>query len=409
MESLVAFVRSIDPQGVLAPYLEGNAAEFVGLARPFPADAELRDWRAMAGLGGEVDAELLGLARDVRADHRLAFLHFHCRRLAYGLRGLYGDGEMERWPSFDAVLPGRGGTFLLLVGLCAVPLVRRMHAILGVAADITRDTCGDIGSRVLIGREFRHGELGVTTRCLRWLRLHARGELFQIGRLQFHPTILCEPVRIYRHRDDGRVLILLEPGLRLTPEGYFDGAGGRLHPQAWESDWREADGRITATAILDTGLAGRKPLTINVSDWKWVADGASAVMNTHIPRGPRIAMADWQSSIRRGFEFFRTIRPVAAQPVACACKSWMFDPRLRELLPADAGLVALQRRVSAFPLCTADAQCGLYFMFGADQVDLAAVPQDTSLRRAVVRHLTSGGFLSGGGMVVFEDQLGNFS
>jgi hypothetical protein len=408
MEQLLAFVRELDTKGALAPYLESNAGEFEFVRGTLLADAELVRHRALAGLDESEDAELLALARTIRDDRRLAFLYFHCCRLAFEFMGLYGD--IGNWPSFEPVLPKRSGTFLLLVALSAVPRIQRIHQVLKVPAEVTRDTCGDIASRVSIGREFRGGELGVTLRCLGWLRLHARGELFQFGRLQFHPTILNEPIRAYRRLTDGEVLLLLEPGQRFTPEGYYDGADGKLHADAWLSDWREQGGRLTANRILaSNGLAERTPVTIEVKQWQWVADASSVVLNTHIPRGSRISLLDWQSSIRRGFEFYRTLRSVAARPVACACKSWMFDPRLQELLPESSGLVSLQKRVAVFPLCSAGSRSGLYFIFGEDNVDLGTAPQDTSLRRAVIQHLGAGGALCGGGMMVFEDQLERFT
>jgi hypothetical protein len=36
---------------------------------------------------------------------------------------------------------------------------------------------------------------------------------------------------------------------------------------------------------------------------------------------------------------------------------------------------------------------------------METAPADTSLRRAVIKHLKNGGFLSGGAMLIFEDQL----
>jgi len=408
MQEAVAAIRALDEKGALSPYLEANAAELATAKDAIPSDATIRDWRQEAGLSSEADQELLALAAAIRADRTLSLLYFHCSRLAFELMGQYAHGDIFKWPSFEPLVPGRNGLFLLLVALSGVPRIRLLHRMMGVAPEITRDTCSDIASRVLIAREFRNGELGISLVCLWWLRFHVRGELFQLGRLQFHPTILQEPWRVYRRVADGEVLILAEPGQRFTPEGFFDGAGGKLHSEAWISSWREERGRLTAHRVLANGRVGREPVTIELAQWRLVADAASVVMNTHIPRGSRISLADWRSAIARGFEFFRKVRTVGAQPVACACKSWMFDPRLQELLPADSGLVRLQRCVSVFPLCSSNARCGLYFIFGDDNVDLERAPRDTSLRRAVIDFLKAGGALAGGGMLAFEDQLGRF-
>ena len=405
MNDVLERIRQWDAEGVLTPYIEANAAEFPAASANLLSEAELLESRAMAGLGPEVDAELLALARTIRGDRTLLFLYFHCCRLAYELGGLHHMAAAWKWPSFDPLLPGRGNAFLLLVALSAVPRIGRIHRVLKVTPDVTRATCSDIAIWVATWREFHNGELGVPLTCVHWLRWHVRGELFRLGRLQFHPTIWSEPLRVYRRRSDGEVLILAEPDLRFTPEGFHDGAGGRLHPEAWHSVWDERDGRVTANRILPNGRAGRQSVTIALEEWRLALDSSSAVLNTHIPRGSRISLSEWGESIRRGFEFFRTVRPVVAVPAACGCKSWMFDPRLQELLPETSGLVTLQRHTAVFPLRSRAERSGLSFIFGDDNIDLDHAPRDTSLRRAVIDFLKGGGALSGGGMVLFEDQV----
>jgi hypothetical protein len=83
----------------------------------------------------------------------------------------------------------------------------------------------------------------------------------------------------------------------------------------------------------------------------------------------------------------------------------MFDPRLQELLPENSGLVTLQKKVNLFPLCSPADRCGLYFIFGKDDISLEDAPRETSLQKAVLNHVKNGGFLSGGGMLIFEDQV----
>lgn len=404
MSAILEAIRAVDPQGAWAPFLEDNVAEFVGLPDGMLTDAWVAENRAWGGLALETEAELLETARAIRENPTLSALFFHCHRLLYVFPALYPDAEIAKWPSVDPLLPGKNGLFLLLLALTAVPAVRKTHAVQGVPLEVTRDTCGDIASRVAISREFS-GKLGVAFTCVRWLRLHVKGDLFQFGRLQFHVMLFGDSVRVYRRLADGEVLVLAAPGQRFTAEGFYDGAGGAFHRDAWFSEWKEENGRLTANRIHPRGRAIRKPVTLDLKEWRLTLDAASAVLNTHIPRGPKITLDDWKDSIRRGFAFFEAFRPASASPAACVCRSWMFDARLQDLLPDSSGMVALQKRLTLFPYCASGGRAGLTFIFGDQNIDLDKAPRDTSLRRALIDHLKAGGVFTGGGMLVFKDQL----
>jgi hypothetical protein len=67
--------------------------------------------------------------------------------------------------------------------------------------------------------------------------------------------------------------------------------------------------------------------------------------------------------------------------------------------------VLWQRELYLFPTPNRpDSRSGLYFVFGTDSVDPATAPRDTSMRRALLDHLTAGCRLLGGGMfLLLED------
>ncbi len=405
MKEIIEKIQNFDTDKVLLPFLEANAVEFESNPGLIPREEDILEWSRFAGIDSSAEKELMSFAHNVLSDKLSSFLYFHCSKLAFDLSRLYSYSDIYKWPSFDAFFPEKSNLFLLLVAVSMVPKLCRIHRALKVPLEISRDTCGDIASRIEISREFRNGKIGISLTCLVWLRNHANGSLFQFGRLQFHPIILDEPVFVFRRKSNGEVIVFCEPGQRFIAEGYYDGAGNKIRKDAWFSTWEEKDGKLRANRFAKNGLAQREPTTINLDEWTLVADSSSAVMNTHIPRGKRITMEDWRESIQRGFDFFRTTRAVSAKTVACACKSWMFDPRLQELLPENSGLVSLQKKVNLFPLCSSSETCGCYFIFGKDKIDMETAPADTSLRRAVIKHLKNGGFLSGGAMLIFEDQL----
>ncbi|GGY83296.1 hypothetical protein GCM10010300_29130 [Streptomyces olivaceoviridis] len=73
-------------------------------------------------------------------------------------------------------------TFAVHVLLAALPRTQARHRARGVPAEVSRRTLADLGRHLAVHRR-RHGRAGVQS--WRWLVRHFRGELYQLGRLQF--------------------------------------------------------------------------------------------------------------------------------------------------------------------------------------------------------------------------------
>jgi hypothetical protein len=343
------------------------------------------------------------MAAVVRDDETLSFLFYHCGKLLYGLNMLYGD--IQKWPKSIEILPeGKTSLFYLLLGFHAIDKIVAIHKSMGISDELTRAICSDVGSRVMISKEFDNGTIGISANCLNWLRNHAKGSLFQIGRLQFHLIQFGRPFIVYRQASGNGCKIVAEPGLRFGADGFFDGAGFKLDKAAWESVFNETEGSVTANeADLKTGKMLKEPVTFSLDEWIPIVNSDSIVMNTHIPRGPRMTLDSWFESIAAGFDFFESLAPPNITLDAAVCFSWMFEPRLQQILPETSGLISLQKAVNLFPHATSGTNCGMYFIFGENEVDINSVPTDTSLRRGVVEHVKKGGVLTGGSMLLLKE------
>ncbi|MET9389255.1 acyltransferase domain-containing protein [Streptomyces sp. NPDC006624] len=72
--------------------------------------------------------------------------------------------------------------FAVYVFVAALPHTLAYHRARGIPADISRRTLADLGRNMAFHRR-QHGRAGV--QVPRWLTRHFRGELYQLGRLQF--------------------------------------------------------------------------------------------------------------------------------------------------------------------------------------------------------------------------------
>ncbi|MFI5974467.1 acyltransferase domain-containing protein [Streptomyces sp. NPDC051452] len=88
-----------------------------------------------------------------------------------------GLGEL-----FASAPPELADAFPVYVFLAALPRTLAHHRERGIPAETSRHTLADLGRHIVVHRRW-HGRFGVQSR--RWLVRHFRGELYQLGRLQF--------------------------------------------------------------------------------------------------------------------------------------------------------------------------------------------------------------------------------
>ncbi|MEO7061241.1 MAG: acyltransferase domain-containing protein [Lapillicoccus sp.] len=115
-------------------------------------------------------------------------------------------------------------------------------------------------------------------------------------------------------------------------------------------------------------------------------------LNLHIPAdGGSLRPEVVDASLAAAKSFFRKRFPDERYALV-TCHSWLLDPQLLEVLPAGANLAAFQRRFTVGGSSDHDGDASVRkFVFGDLDTPLAALPQDTSLRRAVVGLLRRGG------------------
>lgn len=81
--------------------------------------------------------------------------------------------------------------FYVYVFLAALPHARALHRARGIPDEVSRLTLADLGRHMAVHRRgFRSGGFGLPF----WMSWHFRGELFQLGRLQFQRIALGTPI-----------------------------------------------------------------------------------------------------------------------------------------------------------------------------------------------------------------------
>ncbi|MFD4672519.1 acyltransferase domain-containing protein [Lentzea sp. NPDC058450] len=116
------------------------------------------------------------------------------------------------------------------------------------------------------------------------------------------------------------------------------------------------------------------------------------VLEVHIPGDGPMTPEACDESFRRARPFFAAHFPDERYDHG-TCRSWLLDPQLADHLPETSNIVRFQRRWTAFgptPDCDSDVLEFVYHL-PPGTGDLAALAQETTLQRAIVGHLQSGG------------------
>ena len=149
-------------------------------------------------------------------------------------------------------------------------------------------------------------------------------------------------------------------------------------------------------SILEIGRLQHERATPGLRTSAWfLADGADwspgeLAVNLHIPESGPLDPVAVRESLRAGRTVLRKRFPEHRLRVRY-CISWLLDPQLLEYLPESSNLAAFQRRFRIGPAKDDDGDASVRkFVFGNSSGPVEALPQRSSLERAVVAHWRTG-------------------
>ncbi|NLG25887.1 MAG: DUF5596 domain-containing protein [Clostridiales bacterium] len=284
----------------------------------------------------------------------------------------------------DALYRGAPDMHAALALLLRMPWLKAQYERAAIPDAVFRDTMSDLGIWMEVCRE-RTGQYGLIE--YGWLVNHFAFRLFRLGRLQFIAGRSGVPARVYRGAD-GAVVALAPDGERYSPSGEADGTNGLYRPDAWTATLSERDGRVEGCPIDRRGLAERRTVSLALGDWRPALSPGDAILEVHVAEGQPLDTAECEASLARAPGFFaRHLGLIGFR--AFTCESWLLDWALQEIAPG-GNIARFQDLFHRVPVRGGDRQT-MERVFGGPVDDLGALPQDTSLRRAIVAHYRAGG------------------
>jgi hypothetical protein len=350
----------------------------------FLCPAFVVDTCAALGLSDEIAAAVAASLAMFDGNEPLQRLAWHCSQ------SLRADGHVEfrpaamPWTTLLDDLPAWGEMFFPAVLLSAGPRMIELHRDRGIPAEITRAIAGDVELWMRHYRA-RHGRWGLAH--TEWLANHFLGRVYRLGRLQFRFERFERDFRVLRRLGDRRVVVVAEDGMQSDGEA------------------------IRANPVSPTGQILPDRARLPSDEWQTVLRRGEAALGVHIPagtggplRGKPMDFDACGQSFRRAMEFFARHFPEFGF-LAFQCESWLLDDRLGQLLPPESNIRRFQEEMYLLPLAGADDSQMFDRVFGRRYDDIRQAPQDTLLRRTIVKHILAAGEFRTAACILLPEDL----
>lgn len=306
------------------------------------------------------------------------------------------------------VLGDYKGSLYMLCALGFVPLVWKYHKSLGIPESVTLETLKKFREHCEIYYKGDNGVPGLNSARLYWLSHYMHLPLFRLGRFEYMLQPSNMGYMVYRRKADGMTVAFPVRGRKFTYDGMPVDELTPADAKTWESEFEDDGHYIIGTPYEPSGVARRSLFMQPSADWQQVFAPGDYVAAMHIPFGGGMTPQRCKESLSAVKPFFDKYFPQT--PIKLIqCTSWIFGTHLEQVLPYDANLLDQQHNVYLMPY-----PCGKYWGIGflfpnfPANPDFDKLPQDNSMRRAVVKFLKSGGRWRAGSMFILPEDLQHY-
>lgn len=225
-----------------------------------------------------------------------------------------------------------------------------------------------------------------------WFQLAVEAHLFRIGRLEIE---ICAKfrgrARVFENGKGER--IALADGIDLHRSGFALGAKHyEDEADSWRAEIDENDTRWRGNPFDARGFVKREIVELPKSEWRLILAPDDPVVSLHIPgdntpftpEAVDATIAKTRAVLAKHFPDFKY--------KAFVCGSWLLDPQLVDLLGEKSNISHFCRRFTPITRKSAGRDVFSFIFHCPDtaNVDIAGLPENTRLERALKAHYLDG-------------------
>lgn len=225
---------------------------------------------------------------------------------------------------------------------------------------------------------------------LGWSQHYINAKLILIERLEieFLSKFLADAM-VFKNKNGDTVALAHD--LALHRDGF---ALGSMHYENEEGSWtaivEENEHAWKGYPFQANGYVLHEKIELPKNEWEKVLEKGDPVIRLHIPPHGKMTSELIDKTLEKAKKFAAKYYSDYRYK-AFACHSWLVDPQLDELLNQESNIVKFRKR---FQSLTGKSQGEDIFNFIFNKkdmnFDIKALPEDSSLQRALKRHYLSG-------------------
>lgn len=236
------------------------------------------------------------------------------------------------------------------------------------------------------------GRAGVNQLYYWWLCLYAKASIFHTGNLMFELCSLPKTA-LWLHNKKTGVLTPIMCENTFHRSGQVLGSAGCEDPQgSFTTTIEETPEGWYGFPASSHGVSSKKTF-FPKSDWRCSLRPGDPILNIHIPRNVPFHQDAVMAALGQALRIVKDRFPEhGAQNFYC--HSWLLDPQLEQILGSNTNIVRFGSLFTRHPIRNSGKDCFVYAFPPGCTIDHTA-PQDTRLRRGLLSHHLSGGYILG--------------
>ncbi len=124
------------------------------------------------------------------------------------------------------------------------------------------------------------------------------------------------------------------------------------------------------------------------TDGNLIAKPGDRIISVHIPSGGKLDFNENTTDLKRAEKI---VTECFGEFKLFYCNSWLLDPKIKEIMGKDTNMTRFADRFTRFPIESNGTSVFHYLYLTTDTENIDALPENTSMQKAIKKHLQSGG------------------
>lgn len=249
--------------------------------------------------------------------------------------------------------------------------------------------------------EYETGHPAINLVYFRWLVKFFKVTLFNCYGFNFEVRALPGDVCVLQNQTNGALFPVFYKGCFHSSGRILNSAGCPETDDHFCTRFTETKYAYIAYPCIN-GLVSRNIKVFPKTQYRLVVQTGDMVLSVHIPRGTDISPQNTARSLSAAFRDAAMYYP-EYNIKALYCHSWLLDPAFNELLKPGAKIPQFGNIFTKFPAKSTGKEV-FGFVFRRP-MPLEALPENTSLERALKQHYINGNYILAYSGIVLPDQL----